>query len=193
MNIVSAEFVKGLVAESSVLENKDTMPQVAIIGRSNVGKSSMINALTHQRGLAHTSSFPGHTQEINIFLINKKVYLMDLPGYGFAKTSKATQDKLTALINWYLFNSPYTQKKVLLLIDAVVGVTDHDEDMLDALRKHQKNIVVVATKVDKLGASERAVQLKKIATAIGDDAITIIPYSSKKNTGIKELTNTILE
>ena len=91
MNITSARFIKGVVGPDENLE--DGVPQIAFIGRSNVGKSSVINTLANQKGLAKTSSFPGRTQQINLFLINKSFYLVDLPGYGFAKASKDTRNK----------------------------------------------------------------------------------------------------
>src|SRR5579864_4839283 len=113
MNITSAKFVKGVVVDDEVLN--DGVPQIAFIGRSNVGKSSVINSLANQNGLAKTSSFPGRTQQINIYLVNKSFYLVDLPGYGYAKASKAEQEKLQQLIYWYLLGSDYEQKKVLLI------------------------------------------------------------------------------
>jgi len=88
MRITSATFVKGIVGSDEILEGE--FPQIAFIGRSNVGKSSVINSLTNQKGLAITSSFPGRTREINLFLINDAFYLLDLPGYGYAKASHAT-------------------------------------------------------------------------------------------------------
>lgn len=111
MKITSAKFVKGTVWTDEIFE--DGVPQVAFIGRSNVGKSSGINSLVNQPGLARTSSFPGRTQEINIFFINKSLYFIDLPGYGFSKGSREAQTKLLKLIFWYLFESGYAQKEVL--------------------------------------------------------------------------------
>src|SRR5689334_4944848 len=125
MNITSAKFIKSVVGEDEILS--DGMPQVAFIGRSNVGKSSVINALAGQNGLAKTSSQPGRTQQLNVFLVSatggSKIYLVDLPGYGFAKGSKDMQEQLQQLIYWYLFGSDYQQKKVVLILDAVVGPT----------------------------------------------------------------------
>src|SRR3989344_2302589 len=101
MQITSAEFVKGVVGEDEILT--DGTPQIAFIGRSNVGKSSVINSLAQKKDLARTSAFPGRTQEINLFLINRSFYLVDLPGYGYAKMSKEKQFELQDLIAWYLF------------------------------------------------------------------------------------------
>ena len=117
MLINSAVFVKGINGTDKLLES--TIPQVAVIGRSNVGKSSLINSLTGKKGLAITSHFPGRTREINLFLINKKLYLLDLPGYGYAKASHEVRESLFKLIDWYLFKSEYKQKKVVLIVQRV--------------------------------------------------------------------------
>jgi len=188
MNITSASFIKGVVQEDEILD--DGTPQVAFIGRSNVGKSSVINSLAKQKGLARTSSFPGHTQEINIFLINKALYLVDLPGYGFAKASKGTQERLQQLIYWYLLNSDYQQKKIVLIIDAVVGVTQSDLQMLNSLEQAHKSIVIVANKIDKLKKSQVQRQMQAIKDAVGD--YKVIAYSAEKNIGVGELTDEIL-
>lgn len=192
MNITSAKFVKGVVEEDEVLEND--IPQVAFIGRSNVGKSSVLNSLCNQKGLAKTSSFPGHTQEINIFLISvlggNEFYLVDLPGYGFAKASKQVQELLQQRIYWYLLGSHYEQKKVVLIVDAVVGVTETDMKMLYSLKESGKNIVVVANKVDKLKKSEYKKQIAQIQEAIGKQKL--IEYSAEKKVGVSFLANEIL-
>ncbi len=189
MQITSAKFVKGVVGPDGVLD--DGTPQIAVIGRSNVGKSSLINSLTRQKSLARTSSFPGHTQEINVFSINKLFYLIDLPGYGFAKASKETQERLQRIIYWYLFESGCEQKKVVLIVDAVVGPTVNDEQMLNSLEEHGKDVVVVANKVDKLKSSEYKKKLKVIQDMAG--AIPVVPYSSEKKIGIQELTNLLFD
>src|SRR3989338_11270213 len=144
MSIKSATFIKGIVGPDDALQSD--IPQIVFIGRSNVGKSSLINALTHQVGLARTSSFPGRTTEINLFLINKKVYFVDLPGYGYAKTSQKARERLEQLIQWYLFESPYQQKKVVHIIDAYVGMTKSDIEIFSLLRQHGKSIIIIANK-----------------------------------------------
>jgi GTP-binding protein len=188
MRITSAKFVAGLQGTDPLLE--DGTPQVAFIGRSNVGKSSVINSLTGVKDLARTSSFPGRTQEINLFRINNVLYLVDLPGYGFARASHKGRDRLQEIIDWYFFNSPYVQKLVVLIVDAKVGLTDNDFDMLHLMEDRQKNIVIIANKVDKLKRMELQSQLKSIQDAVG--AHTVIPYSSHEGTGVKELANLIL-
>lgn len=189
MNITSAKFVKGVVEDDEVLN--DGLPQIAFIGRSNVGKSSVINSLTNQNGLAKTSSFPGRTQQINIYFVNKSFYLVDLPGYGYAKASKTEQEKLQRLIYWYLLDSEYEQKKVLLIIDASIGATNNDMQMLHSLLEKEKNVVVVANKVDKIKKSEYKKRLEDISELMGD--CKVIPYSAEKKIGVSELTNEILQ
>ncbi len=183
MHITSAQFIKGLNGTDEVLD--DGIPHIVFIGRSNVGKSSMINSLTRQKNLARSSSLPGRTQEINIFLINNQYYFLDLPGYGFAKASHEDRERLQKLINWYLFDSHYIQKKVVFIIDAKVGLTDSDIETLNTLEEYKKDIIVVANKIDKIKKSEQAKQLKIIQNAVGYHKI--IPYSSEERVGIDDL------
>lgn len=183
MKIVSATFVKGAVGPDDVL--RDGKKQVAFIGRSNVGKSSIINSITNQKKLAITSSTPGRTRQINLFLINKSFYLVDLPGYGYAKAHESIRKKITELINWYFFDSTNKQEKVFLIIDAFVGPTQDDIDMLHALEEHEKTVIVIANKIDKIKKSAYKSQIQKIETLIGSHRI--VPYSTKDNIGSKDL------
>jgi len=189
MKTLTAEFVKSVVGDDEILENG--IPQIAFIGRSNVGKSSTINALVKSKGLAITSSSPGRTQAVNIFLVDNSFYLADLPGYGFAKVSKNDREWLYRLINWYLFNQRYEQKKIVLIIDANIGPTKDDLEMLHVLEERQKNILVVANKIDKIKKSEYKKQVEKIQKLIGDHKI--IFYSSKNGTGVKELAQEVFK
>ena len=187
MKITSTKFVKGVVEDDAILG--DGKAQIAFIGRSNAGKSSVINSLTHKEGLARTSSFPGRTQEINLFLINESFYLVDLPGYGFARASGSGRERIRELIHSYLFNSHYEQKKVVLIVDANVGLTESDLGMLQALEEHHKDIVIVANKIDKIKKSEYGKKMKKMTDLTGSHVV--VPYSSTKKLGIKELANAI--
>lgn len=168
---------------------EDGIPQIAFIGRSNVGKSSVINSLTRQKDLAITSSSPGHTRQINLFLINKSFYLLDLPGYGFAKASHGVREQLFKLIDWYLFKSPHQQKKVVLIIDANIGPTDDDLEMLRTLEDFQKDVVIVANKIDKIKKSKYVDQLQEIQDLAGEHKV--IPYSSHDKIGRSALVNEI--
>lgn len=189
MKIQTAEFIKSVVGPDKILD--DGRPQIALIGRSNVGKSSTINILTKSRGLARTSALPGRTQEVNIFLINKSFYLVDLPGYSFAKISRADRNWLHRLIDWYLFNDQYTQQKIVLIIDFKVGPTADDLEMLQALEQRSKPILVIANKIDKVKKSEVKNQIVKIQTLVGSHKIVF--YSAKTGDGINDLINEIFK
>ena len=160
-------------------------PQIAFIGRSNVGKSSVINSLTGREGLARTSSSPGRTQEINVFLVDDRLYLLDLPGYGYARHSMETEIRIHDLIDWYLFESQYRQKRVVLIIDAMIGPTPNDLEMLRSLEAVNKPILVLANKADKVKASRYVGRMREILARVGPHKV--IPYSSKKPIGRKEL------
>lgn len=188
MNIISAEFLKGLVGPDELLENG--VPQIAFIGRSNVGKSSVINSLANRKDLARTSPTAGKTREINIFYINKAFYLVDLPGYGYAKASLAERESIQSLIYWYLLTSGYEQKKVVLIIDANVGLTETDFKMLYSLRLEHKDVIIVANKIDKIKKTTLKKQLAEIQDSIGD--AKLIAYSAEKKIGVGELLKQIL-
>jgi len=188
MKIATATFLTGLVGSRDLLQ--DGTPQVAFIGRSNAGKSSLLNSLTNQKKLAITSKTPGRTKEINVFLVNKTHYFMDLPGYGYAKASGETREKLGELIYWYLFDSN-TDPVVVMLIDAVVGPTDADLAMLHELENAGKKIVIVANKVDKIKKSHYRNHIGKLEQQFRGHIF--IPYSSKTKVGIQELTTVVLE
>lgn len=186
MQIKSTKFIKGIVGYDTVLA--DGIPQIAFIGRSNVGKSSLINTIT-KSSVSRTSSFPGRTQEINIFLINNSCYLVDLPGYGFARTSGLGREKIGELIDSYLFNSIYDQQKVVMIIDANVGITEKDTLMLNELESHNKNFIIIANKIDKMTQSEYHNKINEIKKNIGEN--TIIPFSTKSKKGLETLIDLI--
>jgi GTP-binding protein len=165
----------------------DGTPQVALIGRSNVGKSSIINSLTSQKDLAHTSDTPGLTQEINMYSINNKFYLLDLPGYGFAKVPEKVRERLQKLNWWYLFDSDHDQKYAVLVLDANVGPSKNDLEMLALLRENRKNIIIVANKIDKIKRSEYNARMQVITDLA--HGLPVIPYSALKKIGVEELTN----
>ncbi|MGD1003118.1 MAG: ribosome biogenesis GTP-binding protein YihA/YsxC [Minisyncoccia bacterium] len=187
MQITSAKFMRGVNGTDELLD--DGTPQVALIGRSNVGKSSIINSLTRQKNLAHTSDTPGLTQEINAYSINNKFYLLDLPGYGFAKVPERIRESLQKLNWWYLFDSEHVQYHAVLVLDANVGPSKNDLEMLTLLREHQKNIVIVANKIDKIPRAEYDARLAVI-TDLAHGA-PVVPYSSKTGKGTEELVNAI--
>lgn len=187
MKITSAVFVKGVMGDDAILE--DGTPQVAFIGRSNAGKSSLINSLTGQKKLAITSSTPGRTKELNVFKINNTHYFIDLPGYGYAKAGGKALEKLNKLIVWYLLESKHTQK-VVVLIDAEVGPTANDLETLKELERTGKEIIVVANKVDKIKKSHYLTHMRKLQEKV--QGHKLLPYSSETKVGIEALTEKLL-
>jgi len=188
MNIKTAEFIKGIIGTNKILE--DGKPQVVFIGRSNVGKSSVINSLVQRKNLVKSSSVPGKTQQINFFLINKEIYFVDLPGYGFIKISLKKKEKIRKMMFWYLFRSKVKFKKAVLIIDIKVGPSAFDIEMFDLLHKYDYEIVVVANKVDKLKQGEINKQLKLVREKIKVN--DILPYSAKTKKGRDELLKAIM-
>ncbi len=145
------EFIGSFQSYKDIKKIRNTN-ELCFIGRSNVGKSSMINALTKTKNLAKTSKTPGRTQSINIFLINKKINLADLPGYGYAKISKVMRDNLAILIKEYIENQ-LSLIHTYVLIDAKVGIKNSDIDMLDILDNSGRMFSIIFTKVDKCSKS----------------------------------------
>jgi GTP-binding protein len=187
MKINSAIFMRGIKGSNDILE--DGIPQIAFIGRSNAGKSSLINSLVNIKDLARTSATPGRTQELNVFMINKSVYFIDLPGYGYAKTTIEAFKKINNLVYWYLFDSVH-RPKVVLIIDAEIGMTKSDLGMLEALEERGNEIVIVANKVDKIKKSQYLNQIKKIKAQFNGHLV--IPYSSVTKVGVGELAEELL-
>ena len=187
MSIKTAVFARGVTTNENMVT--DELPQVAFIGRSNVGKSSLINTITGNKGLARASTTAGRTQEINMFLINKKFYFVDLPGYGYAGGSHNKQDLMGNRIEEYLFNLDINQYKIVLIIDAKVGMTESDIAMYTDLKKNKKEVIVVANKIDKANQSEKNKSLLGIKKYTGETPL--VQFSSLKKIGIKELVNLI--
>jgi GTP-binding protein len=185
MKITSAEFKKGITGFDEILE--DGIPQIAFVGRSNVGKSSVINTLVNKGNLARSSATPGRTREINFYLINKEFYLVDLPGYGFASGSLTERKEIQQLIYWYLLGENVDYNKVILIIDAKIGATENDMAMLHSLNEQGKNLVVVANKIDKIKKTDLKKQLDSIKQIFGKHKV--IPYSAEEKIGISELAN----
>lgn len=162
-------------------------PEVAFAGRSNVGKSSLINTLVNRRSLARTSSTPGKTRTINFYNINDAIYLVDLPGYGYAKVSKEEKKKWSGMIEGYL-NNRQELKTVILLVDIRHEPTNDDKLMLEWMRNSGKDIVVVATKADKLSKNEMMKHVPMVKKALNltpnDKFIT---FSSQTKQGKEEL------
>jgi GTP-binding protein len=180
--VTSAEFLKGIVGTDIILI--DGVPEIAFVGRSNVGKSSLINSLVNRKDLVKVGKKPGKTTEINFFSINrKKCYFVDLPGYGYAEASPKQKESIEKLILWYLMYSGAGIHKVVLILDVKAGLTAFDEEMIRVLREHNHSYVVVANKVDKLNQKELSAQLRVIKEK-AHEAI-VVPYSAA-TAGVKE-------
>ncbi len=147
----SATYISSVVNFADL--PKDKKPQIAMVGRSNVGKSSMINHLTSRKNLARVSSAPGRTQTMNVYDIDKRFYLVDLPGYGYARKSLEQREKFADMILSYLGEGPEL-KLVLLIIDSRIPPTDLDAEMLEWLEREEIPFVLVMNKVDKLKKAE---------------------------------------
>ena len=187
--IKTAKFVKGVVGEDDILT--DGIPQYAFVGRSNVGKSSIINALTSTNDMARVGKKPGKTTEINFFIANNAFYLADLPGYGFAEASLETREKLRALIIWYLAQSGAKPVRVVLVVDSKVGLTAMDREMLEILIDQRHPCVIAASKIDRLSQSETIACIKGIKEVAPD--VPVIACSSKTGRRMRELSEAIFE
>lgn len=173
----------------------DPLAQVAFSGRSNVGKSSLINALLGRKSLARVSSAPGKTITINFYEVDKKLYLVDLPGYGFAKRTFEDKQKWSALTDGYFTSNRNIDRLALViqLIDSRIGPTKDDEMMLEYLGAAGLDFVVVATKTDKLNATERKKNLAAIESHPLIKGAPVIPFSALKGEGKDELWKTIFK
>ena len=172
----------------------DPIPQIALVGRSNVGKSSLINSLLNRKSLARVSGSPGKTITVNFYEIDKKFFLVDLPGYGFAKRPKEDQIKWQRLTDGFFTSNPNIDRlcAVAQLVDSRIGLTADDVAMVDYLNQAHIPYFVIATKVDKLNVTERR---KAMAAIVECDALAegtrIIPFSALKNEGRDEVLKTI--
>ncbi len=184
MNITKSTFVKSVASPKNLIN--DGVNQIAFVGRSNVGKSSLINMLVNNGKLARTSNTPGRTRLINYFLINDKFYFVDLPGYGYAKASKTMAEGWQSLIEPYIVNNPQL-KCVCVLLDSRHAPNELDKQMIDFLVYYNVPFLLVATKCDKFSKSAVKPTLLKLANAVGVGISNIYGTSSSKKTGKEEL------
>ena len=185
MKILSAEFVTSVASLSQL--PRDRRPEIAVSGRSNVGKSSLINCLLRHRGIARVSAVPGRTQLLNFFLVNQDFFLVDLPGYGYAKVPEAIRREWGPLVEGYL-KAGRDLRAVILLLDARQGATEKDLQMKRFLDDLIIDCIPVLTKIDKLRKTARHAQFRKVAEALevgGPQGI--IPFSAKSEEGREEL------
>ena len=185
MKVKNACFLTTVVSGKDI--KKDLKNEFAFVGRSNVGKSSLINAIANQNRLAKTSSTPGLTKNINYFAVNSgDFHIVDLPGYGYHKAGKNEEEKWSTLLEEYFLNSP-NLKCVFVLVDSRHLLSELDKVMLSFLVYHNIPYCVVATKIDKLKNSEKNIKLENLANDARLTRLNIIAVSSDKKIGIDEL------
>jgi GTP-binding protein len=189
MKITSAEFIKCVYPQDDY--PPDRYPEMAFAGRSNVGKSSLINTLVNRKGLARTSSAPGKTQSINFYLINRSFCLVDLPGYGYAKVPKQVRKKWNPLIE------EYCRKRenlcgVVVIIDARLGPTPLDLSLINWLKDLSLPAIFTMTKSDKLSKNKISKALHQTASALSIGPEQIVPFSAQTGEGKKRLWQEIM-
>lgn len=190
MKIDSVELKTIAVRQSQYPE--EILPEFLLVGRSNVGKSSFINALICRKNFARTSSKPGKTQTLNFYLVNNAFFLVDVPGYGYSKLSKDSDKKIGLMIEEYL-KKRETLSHVFMLIDYRHKPTEDDIMMYNFLKYYNINITIVATKYDKVGASSRVKQDKLIKETLKIEDKDFIHFSSTTKKGREEIYKVINE
>ena len=203
INVISSEYIISAVSIAQYPEVK--LPEIVFIGRSNVGKSSLINSLTRRKNLARVSQTPGKTQTINFYKVTLKIneneetepersdfYLVDLPGYGYAKTSKSNRKLWAKFIEQYLLSSEQI-RFVCQLIDIRHEPMESDLNMFNWLVENGLPVLIVATKSDKISKMAQAKQVDAIKKAFNIEELPVLPYSSIKNEGRSELLDTIAD
>lgn len=191
MIIKSAELETLCGITSKLPDNN--LPEIAFAGKSNVGKSSLINGLLNRKALARTSSSPGKTQTINFYNINKELYFVDLPGYGYAKVSKEIRDKWGKMIDRYLHSSKQL-KAVFLLVDIRHAPGDNDKTMYNWIVSSGYKPIIICTKLDKIKRSQQAKNVKLIKDTLNVESGTkIIPFSAVTKQGKEDIWGFIQE
>jgi len=185
MKITSAEFVKSAIAGQDW--PRDALPEIAFLGRSNVGKSSLINSLLGVRGLARTSSTPGRTQMLNFFIINNRFRFVDLPGYGFARVPVSIKREWGTMVTHYLANRARLVLSIHI-VDLRHEPTRQDLELHEWLVHHQKPVLTVATKSDKLGRSDLGRNLKRIRERLAGE---VLPFSSLSGDGREQVWSSV--
>jgi len=182
-----AKFLKTAMGADPIFS--DGTPQIALIGRSNVGKSSTLNALTGVKKLAIASATPGRTRGINLFSWGDS-YLVDLPGYGYAKLPDKERRRLSELMGWYLFNDSFSPRLVIQIIDARLGPTPADLEVLGLLEANERRVLLIANKSDKIKAGDRTKIRRLLASKLGSRPVFF--YSAKTGMGVPEVLKEIL-
>jgi GTP-binding protein len=189
MKVISATYLKSAMRPDQF--PRDRRPEIAFAGRSNVGKSSLLNKLLNRRGLAKTSGTPGKTQTVNFFDVNSRFYFVDLPGYGYAKVPKAFKAKWRRVMTDYLVRRE-PLRLVVHLLDVRHPPADTDLDMIELLEEAQKPTLIVATKLDKLKRGQRAPHLRQIRQALDlDEDALVVPFSAITGEGVRPVWDVI--
>ena len=190
MKVTNAEIVISAVSQKQY--PGDRLPEIALAGRSNVGKSSFINTLIHRKNLARTSSKPGKTQTLNFYRINDLFYFVDVPGYGYAKVSKKEREKWGGMMETY-FQTRNTLKAVLLITDIRHEPSKDDIQMYHFLKYFELPVIIVATKLDKIPKNKRSQHVKRSKEAFQmDPQDNLLPFSSETGEG-KEAAWTLIK
>ena len=190
INIQKTEFVISAAKKADF--PRDQLPQVVFAGRSNVGKSSVINCLLGRKNFARVGNSPGKTTHINYFKVDNQLYLVDLPGYGYARVSQAERARWGRLIEQW-FQDPSLMTLGVQIVDARHKPTAYDCTMIECFKQSGKPFIVVANKLDKLKKSEIEPNLLQIKTALQlDDSVKVIPFSAEKKLGRTELLSLVL-
>lgn len=185
MLIKDCSFVISAVNSSQY--PKEDLPEIAFVGRSNVGKSSLINSLLNRKKLVKVSSSPGKTRTINFFLVNNEIMFVDLPGYGYAAVSREEKMKWAPMIEEYL-TKRNNLKSVVLLVDIRHKPTEDDKMMYDFIKHYKDKVLVVATKLDKISKNALNKNLSLIDETLAlDNSDVLLPYSSENHNGREEL------
>ncbi len=190
MKITSAQFIKSATKPSEYPRGRK-LPELAFAGRSNVGKSSLINALVGRKNLAKTSASPGRTQTINFYLVNEKISFVDLPGYGYARVPLAVRKAWKPMVESYL-QVRQELRLVVLILDARREVSPEDANLLDWLDHHRIPSVLVLTKADKLSQMERARQKRRLIENLMLAGRDFLFFSAQTGEGKEELWKKIL-
>lgn len=183
MEIQSATFIKGVIGSEGLPE--PSRPTIAFFGRSNVGKSSVINSLTRQKDLAHANKRAGRTTEINYFLINDNWYLADLPGYGYAHVPGALRKKMAGYISWFAADMRIDIRAAVLIVDAEIGAKDSDRETFKLLTEYGRPVIILANKCDKGRRSDVDRNLRSFVAEFAP--ARVIRYSAKTGEGRAEL------
>ncbi len=185
MKVETADYVRS--ARESGDFPRDGRPEIAFAGRSNVGKSSLLNRILGRKGLARVGSTPGRTRAVNYFLVNGRCWFVDLPGYGWARAGRAARREWAEVVNSYL-RQALPQAQMMMLVDGEVGATPLDQQAYEYLSGLGARIAVAATKIDRVPRGRRAAALRGIAAALGLPAgAPPIPVSAHTGEGMKEL------